>query len=87
MPYSVYFLKNSLGKLYVGQTANLESRLVRHKNDGALFVRNDKSYKLIYREDYPTQLEAMRREKQLKGWTRAKKETLIARDLELLKKL
>ena len=85
--YCVYILRNSRNSLYIGQTKNLQSRLARHRIDGALFVRNDSSYQLVYSERYKTQLEAMRREKQLKGWTRAKKEALIAKDLALLKKL
>jgi predicted GIY-YIG superfamily endonuclease len=42
---------------------------------------------LVYHESYDSRVEAMRRERQLKGWTRAKKEALIAGDKELLKKL
>ena len=44
-------------------------------------------FELVYQEDYVTRIEVMRREKQLKGWTRAKKEALITGNLELLKKL
>ena len=47
---------------------------------------NAEKFELIYYETYPTRLEAMRREKQLKGWARAKKEALISKDYELLKK-
>lgn len=85
--YHLYILRNDSNKLYIGQTNNLQSRLARHRIDGALFVRNDPTYHLVYSENYKTQLEAMRREKQLKGWTRAKKEALIAQDLLMLKKL
>lgn len=85
--YSVYILRNVQNKLYIGQTKNLQERLKRHKSDGALFVRHDTTYNLVYREEYPTQFEAMRREKQLKGWTRAKKEALIVGDKDLLRKL
>lgn len=87
MNFSVYILKNAQNKLYIGQSSNLANRLERHNSDGALFVRHDLTYKLVYREDYETLFEAMRREKQLKGWTRAKKEALIAGNLTLLKKL
>jgi predicted GIY-YIG superfamily endonuclease len=41
----------------------------------------------VYSEAYSSRIEAMRREKQLKGWTRAKKEALISGNLKLLKKL
>lgn len=44
------------------------------------------SFRLVYQKEFPTLLEAMRREKQLKSWTKTKKEALIANDSELLKK-
>lgn len=88
MPYFVYILRNPKNKLYTGQTRSIEKRLVRHNaSQGARFVKDNKAFKLVYTEELPTQLAAMRREKQLKGWTRAKKEALIAGNLDLLKKL
>jgi putative endonuclease len=42
---------------------------------------------LVYCEELSTLQDAYRRERQLKGWTRRKKEALIAGDLALLKKL
>ena len=61
-----------------------------HKNKASRsskFSKDNGEFKLVYQENYPTQLEAMRREKQLKGWIRAKKEALISGNLELLKRL
>lgn len=87
MPYTVYILRNSTNKLYIGQTNNLESRITRHQYDGAKFTRGDASFVLVYHEVYETRLVAMRREKQLKGWRRDKKEALIENNLVLLKKL
>lgn len=40
-----------------------------------------------HKEDYDTYQEAFRRERQIKKWTRAKKEALIAGDIERLKEL
>ncbi len=87
--YFVYILKNSQNNLYIGQTTDVQSRLIRHnKGYGSRFAKqNIGNFRLVYTEKYATQLEAMRREKQLKGWTRAKKEALIANDLSLLKRL
>lgn len=67
----------------------MEQRLVEHRQTkGAKFLKDiGGSFKVVYTETYPTLLEVMRREKQLKGWTRAKKEALIAGNLSLLKKL
>jgi len=42
---------------------------------------------LAYSEPAESEIQAIRSERQIKGWTRAKKEALIAGDLELLKRL
>ena len=90
MPYIVYILRFSNNNLYIGQTNNLQQRLKDHKNKttrSSKFSKENGEFKLVYQEEYKTQLEAMRREKQLKGWTRAKKEALVTGNIELLKKL
>ncbi len=76
--YFVYILKNSKKHLYIGCTNDLDARLKRHNSgDGAEFTRRNKDFTLIYSEQYPTLVEARKREKQLKGWRREKKENLI----------
>jgi putative endonuclease len=89
--FYVYFLKNSKGELYIGQTNNLkvrENQQLSKSQKAAKFIKDSNgTFELVYYEKYPTRLEAMRREKQLKGWTRAKKEALINKDFDLLKKL
>lgn len=90
MPYFVYILRTSSNTLYTGQTNNLQKRLKEHKlktSKGAKYMKYFNSFQLVYQEEYSTLLEAMRREKQIKGWTKAKKEALISGDSELLKKL
>lgn len=88
MPYVVYIVRNAFNKLYIGHSSNLQQRILDHKTGkGAEFVKVYRDFELIYFEKYSSQIEAMRREKQLKGWTRAKKEALIADNKELLKKL
>ncbi len=90
MSYSVYILRFSNNSLYIGQTNNLHQRLTDHKNKATRapkFSKENGEFELTYQENYQTQLESMRREKQLKGWTRVKKEALIKGDLEKLKKL
>lgn len=88
--FHVYILRSSSNQLYIGQTNNFQAREKQQINKtkkAARFIKDGKEFKLAYSEKYSTRLEAMRREKQLKGWTRVKKEALINRDLELLKKL
>ncbi|MBP8591240.1 GIY-YIG nuclease family protein [Candidatus Shapirobacteria bacterium] len=90
MPFYVYFLKNSSDQLYIGQTNNLKRRgqeQFSNSDKTAKFVKSKGNFKLVYHEVSPTRVEAMRREKQLKGWTRAKKEALIRGDFKLLKKV
>ena len=90
MSYIVYILRFFNNSLYIGQTNNLKQRLIDHKNRvqrASKFSKENGEFELVYREEYPTRIEAMRREKQLKGWTRAKKEALISENLKLLKRL
>ena len=76
--HSVYVLKNNTNHLYVGCTSNLNKRIERHKSgDGAEFTRRNKVFELVYKENFNNLLEARRREKQIKGWKREKKENLI----------
>lgn len=87
--FYVYVLRSSSNQLYIGQTNNLQSRenqQINKTKKAAKFIKDGKEFHLVYSEEYDTRLEAMRREKQLKGWTRIKKEALIVGNLELLKK-
>jgi predicted GIY-YIG superfamily endonuclease len=84
----IYILRCSDASYYIGHTTNVEAR-VRAHNMGLGAAHTDKRLpvKLIYTEAHPTKLTAIRRERQLKRWTRAKKEALIRGDLDLLHKL
>ena len=77
--YFVYMLTNKHNTtLYTGVTNNLERRLYEHKNklvDG--FSKQYNLYKLVYFEDTGDVKSAIAREKQIKGWTRVKKNGLI----------
>lgn len=90
MAYTVYILRFLDNSLYIGQTNNLLERLLEHENKrtkSSRFVKGHGNFALVYQEEYFSRLESMRREKQLKGWTRAKKEALISGNKDLLKKL
>jgi putative endonuclease len=79
--YFVYILTNADRNtvLYIGVTNNLERRGSEHSlGFGSVFARQYNAYKLIYFEAYPDPTSAIAREKQLKRWSRAKKEALIA---------
>lgn len=76
--YIVYILKNLQNYIYVGVTSNLDLRIKRHKQgDGAEFTKRNKVFQVVYTENFPTLMEARKRELQIKGWKREKKENLI----------
>jgi tRNA/rRNA methyltransferase len=84
----VYIVRCADQSLYIGETDDLDFRLTKH-NDGSacVFTRRRRPVVLVYSEVHPTREAALKRERQLKGWTRAKKEALIAGDSSLLKVL
>lgn len=75
----VYILSNLLRSvLYIGVTSNLSKRLESHqKKDLAGFSKKYSVDRLLYAESYETMIEAILREKQIKRWSRKKKEWLI----------
>lgn len=78
MPFYVYILRSTSNQLYIGQTNNVHLRTIIHfKKDwkAAKFTKDGNGFKLVYQEEYTTRLEAMRREDQLKGWSRANRKT------------
>lgn len=76
--YYVYLLRGINNHLYVGVSRDVSQRIIRHKaGDGAEFTKRNKAYELVYQEEFLTHLEARRRESQIKGWRREKKENLI----------
>ena len=81
MSYFVYILRTSSNTLYIGQTNNLPKRIKEHrekKGKTAKYIHYFPTFELVYQEIYPTRKEAMRREAQLKRWSRSKKEALIS---------
>lgn len=89
MKFHLYILQCQNGKYYTGTTNNLEKRLKQHQSkiNGAKFTKDFNFKELVYSEVYETRALAMKREQQIKGWSKAKKEALIRNDIEELKKL
>lgn len=77
--YFVYILaSNNNTTIYIGVTNNIERRIYEHKNnliDG--FSKKYNTHKLVYLEETNSIEDAIKREKQLKGWKRNKKDLLI----------
>ena len=80
--YFVYMITNMHNTtLYIGVTNNLERRLYEHKNHLVSgFSKQYNLHKLVYYEATTDVYSAIAREKQLKGWTRAKKNALIEKE-------
>ena len=84
----IYILLCANNEYYVGCTSDLERKLQEHQTGrGADFTKGHLPFKLVYTEEYPTLEEAYKRERQLHGWSRAKKDALILGDTEALKRL
>ena len=77
-----------LGTYYVGSAANLKDRVDRHNQGrGPSYTAKRRLVKLVYHERFNSLDGAVKRERQIKKWTRAKKEALISGELERLTKL
>ena len=78
--YWVYIMSNKTRSvLYIGVTNDLHRRYCEHR-DGKItgFTQKYRCHSLVYYEEYNLAEDAIAREKELKGWTRLKKERLIA---------
>ena len=77
--YYIYILTNKYNKvLYVGVTNDLIRRIYEHKNSLVDdFTAKYKVHKLVYYDYTEDVMSALTREKQIKGWTRKKKISLI----------
>jgi putative endonuclease len=76
--YWVYIVASRTGTLYIGMTNNLYERVAQHKS-GEIEGFSSKYHcdRLVSWESFDDVLKAIDREKQLKGWRRAKKIALI----------
>ena len=76
--FHVYIMTNRSRTLYVGVTNDLLRRVFEHKSKLITgFTRQYNITKLVYFEETPNILGAIQREKQIKGWLRARKIALI----------
>ncbi|MDZ7716870.1 MAG: GIY-YIG nuclease family protein [Balneolaceae bacterium] len=76
--YYVYMMSNTSKMIYTGMTNNLARRVKEHKqkiNYG--FTSKYNIHQLIYYEEFQDVRKAIAREKEIKGWGRAKKVALI----------
>jgi putative endonuclease len=76
--YYVYILKCVDRSLYTGITTDVERRFEEHKNKkGGSYTSSHKPIKIVYIESVESRGVALRREAEIKSWTRSKKLDLI----------
>jgi putative endonuclease len=84
----VYILQCRDDSYYIGSTQNVSQRLEVHRSgEGPAFTARRLPVRLIYQEPFARLEEAVRRETQLKRWSRAKKDALVSGNLKLLSDL
>ena len=84
----VYIVECSNKNLYTGTTDNIGRRIDEHNSgNGAKYTRSFAPVKLLWKEEHLNRSSALKREHQIKRWTRREKKDLIAGNLALLKKL
>jgi putative endonuclease len=82
----VYILRCADNTFYTGWTNNLEKRIKAHSSGkGAKYTKARKPLELLYFEEYKTKKEAMKREYEIKQFSRQKKEELIKKKNPKLK--
>jgi len=77
----VYILRCADRSYYTGHTDNLEERIAKHQmGEIEGYTSTRRPVKLLFSEEFSTRAEALAVERQIKGWTRRKKEALIRGD-------
>ncbi len=85
----VYILKCSDNSFYTGKSQSLEARIEQHQQGvyKKTFTYSRRPIKLVWSHGFVTYKDAIMCERQIKGWSKAKKEALICGDLDLLHEL
>ena len=85
MPFYVYILECADGTYYTGHTDNLDQRMAQHsEGTGSSYTSKRRPLKLLWATDCQTREQAYELEKQLQGWSRAKKQALMRGDFAAL---
>jgi len=83
--FYVYILRCSDGSFYTGHTDDLEKRMAEHyMSYYPCYTSSRLPVKLIYYATFGSRDEAIAAERQIKGWSRAKKQALADNDINRL---
>ena len=78
---TVYIVRCADQSLYVGWTDDVEKRVAMHNEGrGGAYTRSRRPVTLVFAETHDSPQSAIRRERQIKHWSAAKKEALVADD-------
>ena len=78
MEWYVYIVKCQDNSFYTGISNNLKRRIRQHNNKkGAKSLMGKLPVRLVYQEEFSSQEDAARREREMKGWNRGKKLKLV----------
>src|SRR5690606_13992006 len=85
----VYVLRCADGSYYTGSTKRTPEERAWEHNEGLVdgYTHRRRPVTLVYAEYYERLTEGFARERQIKGWSRAKKEALMAQDWQRLAEL
>jgi putative endonuclease len=88
MAFWAYLLRCGDGSFYAGHCDNLDTRIGAHMmGRGSDYTARRQPVAFAWAQDFPSRLEALEAERRIKGWSRAKKEALIAGDWERISQL
>ena len=85
MPFWTYMLHCADRKFYVGHTDDLDTRIAEHMSGRIRgYTSSRLPVTLVWSDQFPTRYEALCAERQIKGWSRAKKLALIRGDWNMI---
>jgi predicted GIY-YIG superfamily endonuclease len=88
MSFWVYILKCADGSYYTGHTDNLEKRIGEHRSgDWGTYTSTRLPVELVFSQDFSSREEALTSERQIKGWSRKKKEAMMRGDWDEVSRL
>jgi len=87
--YYVYILRCCDGSFYTGYARDLSKRMEKHHNpsDYSSYTANRLPVELIWHQSFPQKWQALKVERQLKGWSRKKKIAMMNENWDLLRSL
>lgn len=81
--WAVYIARTKSDYLYTGISNDVDKRIEKHNTGkGSKFARMHGEFQLVYRSNFMTKSDALKREIQIKGWSRSKKDKLVADEWE-----